>query len=141
MKLGSISILGASALLLAACATQPMGPTVQVLPGATKPFQVFQQDQAECMQYAQSQTAGQAQAANERAVGTAAIGVALGTVLGAAVGNHQGAGVGAGMGAIAGTSAGAGATGYQQHSIQAQYNNAFVQCMYSKGNQVPGAAR
>ncbi|MEO6974121.1 MAG: glycine zipper family protein [Rhodoferax sp.] len=127
-------------LLLAACASPPMGPTVQVLPSPNKPFQVFQHDQFDCKQYAQSQVAGQAEAANQGAVGSAAVGVVLGGLLGAAIGGHQGAGVGAGVGAIAGTSAGANSSAYGQGSIQAQYNNAYVQCMYSRGNQVPGAA-
>lgn len=126
-------------LLLAACASPPMGPTVQVLPSPNKPFQVFQHDQFDCKQYAQSQVAGQAEAINRGAAGTAAAGVVLGGLLGAAIGNHQGAGIGAGVGAIAGTSAGANSSAYGQGSIQAQYNNAYVQCMYSKGNQVPGA--
>ena len=128
-------------LLLAACASPPMGPTVQVLPSPNKPFQVFQQDQYACKQYAQSQVAGQAEAYNQGAVGSTAAGVVLGGLLGAAIGGHQGAGVGAGVGAIAGTSAGANSSAYGQGSIQAQYNNAYVQCMYSKGNQVPGAER
>ena len=134
------AISGSALLLLGACASTPMGPTVQVLPSPSKPFEVFQQDQVDCKQYAQAQVSGQADAANQKAVGTAVIGAALGTVLGAAVGNSRGAGVGAGAGAVVGTSAAAGQTGHAQRSIQEQYNNAFVQCMYSKGNQVPGAA-
>lgn len=128
-----------SPLLLAACASPPMGPTVQVLPSPNKPFQVFQQDQFDCKQYAQSQVAGQAEAVNQGTVGSVAVGTVLGGLLGAAIGNHQGAGIGAGVGAIAGTSTGANSAAYGQGSIQAQYNNAYVQCMYSKGNQVPGA--
>jgi uncharacterized protein YcfJ len=116
-----------------------MGPTVQVLPSPNKPFQVFQQDQFNCKQYAQSQVAGQAEAINQGAVGTTAAGVVLGGLLGAAIGNHQGAGIGAATGAIVGSSAGANSSAYGQGSIQAQYNNAYVQCMYSRGNQVPGA--
>ena len=140
MQTGKLSLIALSPLwLLAACASPPMGPTVQVLPSPNKPFQVFQQDQFNCKQYAQSQVAGQADAANQKAVGSAAVGVVLGGLLGAAIGNHQGAGIGAGVGAIAGTSAGANGAAYAQGSIQAQYNNAYVQCMYSKGNQVPGA--
>lgn len=138
MKLISTFTLAATATLLAACASAPMGPTVQVLPGTGKPFNVFQEEQDTCKQYAQSQVAGQAESANQKAVGSAAIGVALGGLLGAAIGNHQGAGVGSAVGAIAGSSAGTGTVTYAQGSIQAQYNNAFVQCMYSKGNQVPG---
>ena len=140
MQTGKLSLIALSSLLLlAACASPPMGPTVQVLPSPNKPFQVFQQDQFNCKQYAQSQVAGQADAANQKAVGSAAVGVVLCGLLGAAIGNHQGAGIGAGVGAIAGTSAGANGAAYAQGSIQAQYNNAYVQCMYSKGNQVPGA--
>ena len=131
----------AALTLLGACASTPMGPTVQVLPGPNKPFDVFQGDQDQCKQYAQSQVSGQADAANQRAVGTAAIGTLLGAGLGAAIGGHQGAGVGAGAGAIVGTSAGANGSAYGQGSIQYQYNNAFAQCMYSKGNQVPGVQR
>lgn len=130
-----------AALLLTACAAPPMGPTVQVLPSPSKPFQAFQQDQYECMQYAQSMIAGQADVANQRAVGGTAVGALLGGVLGAAIGNGRGAGIGAAAGAIAGTGAGAPATSYAQGSIQYQYNNAFVQCMYARGHQVPGAPR
>lgn len=128
-------------LALVGCATQPMGPTVLVMPAPTKPFEVFQQDQAMCMQYAQSMVGGQAQATNERAVGSAAVGAVLGAALGAAVGNHQGAGIGAAGGAIVGTGAAGPSTSYSQGAIQYQYNNAYMQCMYSRGNQVPGFRR
>ncbi len=140
MNFRKLSLLAAvPTLLLAACASAPMGPTVQVLPSPTKPFQVFQQDQSECKQYANSQVAGQAEAANDRSVGTALIGTVLGGALGAAVGGHQGAGTMGAAGAIIGSSAGAGNSQHAQYSIQMQYNNAYAQCMYSKGNQVPGA--
>ena len=125
-------------MFLGACASQPLGPTVQVMPNPNKPFQIFQQEQAECKQYADSQTAGQADSANQRAVGAALLGTALGAGLGAAVGGGQGAGVGAGAGAIVGTGVGAQNSGGSQQGIQQQYDNAYMQCMYSKGNQVPG---
>lgn len=128
-----------SLLVLASCASAPMGPTIQVLPSPTKPFQVFQQDQADCKQYAQSEVAGQADNVNQKSVGTATIGAVLGGVLGALVGNRHSAGVGSAAGILVGTSMGTNATDYSQHSIQSQYNNAYVQCMYSKGNQVSGA--
>ncbi|WP_158898326.1 peptidoglycan-binding protein [Burkholderia sp. L27(2015)] len=141
MKIGRISFIAlASILLLDACATTPMGPTVQVMPGATIPFPIFQQDQDSCKQYAQSQVAGQADSANKTAVGTAVLGTVLGAALGGAVGQGQGAAVGSAAGAIAGTGLGTGTSQSAQLSIQDQYNNAYVQCMYSKGNQVPGAA-
>lgn len=128
------------ALLLGSCASQPMGPTVQVLPAPNKPFQMFQQDQTDCKSYAQSQVAGQAEAANDKAVGSALLGAALGAGLGAAVGGGRGAGVGAAGGAVIGTDVGAAGSNHANYSIQQQYNNAYTQCMYSKGNQVPGVA-
>ena len=141
VQTGKLTLISLSSLLLlVACAAPPMGPTVQVMPSPNKPFQVFQQDQFNCKQYAQSQVAGQADAANQKAVGAAAVGVVLGGLMGAAIGNHQGAGVGAATGAIAGTSVGANSSAYAQESIQQQYDNAYAQCMYSKGNQSPGAA-
>ena len=75
----------AVSLLASACATQPMGPRVAVMPGANKPFEVFQQDEATCRQYASYQVGGQAQQANNQAVGGAVLGTLLGAGLGAAV--------------------------------------------------------
>jgi hypothetical protein len=141
MRISKISfVVLSSVLLLESCASTPMGPTVQVMPSSTKPFQVFQQDQEECKQYAQTQVAGQADSANKSAVGSALLGTALGAALGTAVGQGQGAGVGAAAGAVAGTGIGASRSQGAQASIQDQYNNAYVQCMYAKGNQVPGVA-
>jgi hypothetical protein len=115
-----------------------MGPTVQVMPGPGKSFEAFTFDQAGCKQYAESSVAGQAQNANNRAVGAAAIGTVLGAGLGAAIGGGRGAAIGAGSGAIAGTGVGLGSSSNEQYGIQQQYDNAFAQCMYSKGNMVPG---
>ena len=125
-------------LLLAGCAQTPMGPTVQVMPGPGKSFDAFQYDQASCKQFAEGAVAGQAQNANTRAVGAAAIGTVLGAGLGAAVGGGRGAAIGAGSGAIVGTGVGMGSSANEQLSIQQQYDNAFAQCMYSKGEMVPG---
>jgi uncharacterized protein YcfJ len=62
-------------------------------------------------------------------------------VLGAGLGGAIGGGRGAGIGAAAGAVGGAGFAGVQgsraQTSIQAQYDSAFLQCMYSLGNSVP----
>ncbi len=127
-----------TALLLAGCAQTPMGPTVQVMPGPGKSFEAFQYDQASCKQFAAGAVAGQAQNANTRAVGAAAIGTVLGAGLGAAVGGGRGAAIGAGSGAIVGTGVGMGSSANEQLSIQQQYDNAYSQCMYSKGEMVPG---
>lgn len=120
-----------------------MGPTVQVMPGPGKTFDVFQIDQMNCKTYAQQQVAGQAEAANQRAVGGAVLTTALGAGLGAAIGGAYGnAGAGAAIGAATGAGGGAlygaDASTQAQWSIQQQYDNAYAQCMYAKGEQVPG---
>jgi hypothetical protein len=135
----------AAAFLLAGCAATPMGPTVQVMPGPGKSFETFQGDQGACKVYAADQVKGQADAANQRAAGAAVLTTVLGAGLGAAVGGAAGdAGAGAAIGAAAGagtgTAVGANASANDQLNIQQQYDNAFAQCMYAKGEQVPGFA-
>jgi uncharacterized protein YcfJ len=125
-------------LLLAACAETPIGPTVMVMPAPGKPLDVFAADQAGCRQFAEQSVAGQAQNANNRAVGAAALTTVLGAGLGAAIGGGRGAAIGAGSGALGGTAIGASSSSNQQFSIQQQYNMAYAQCMYTRGNMVPG---
>jgi uncharacterized protein YcfJ len=134
----SVAGVLAASLMLSACAAPPMGPRVAVMPGQGKPFEVFQQDQAVCQNYASQQTNGQAQAANNQAVGSAVLGTVLGAGLGAAIGGGRGAAIGAAGGAVAGTAYGANGSQYAQGGIQRQYDIAYQQCMYSRGNQVPG---
>ena len=128
-------------LLLCACAAEPLGPTVAVMPAPGKPFDVFQGDQALCKDFASQQVRGGAQQANNNQVGTAVIGTLLGAGLGAAIGGGRGAAIGAGAGALGGTVVGAGPAGQAQYSLQQRYDLAYSQCMYSRGNQVPGAMR
>ena len=131
------AILGL-AVLAAGCASQPTGPTVRVLPAPNKPFQVFQEEDGYCRNYASSQVAGDADKANNDTLLDAGIGTLLGAGLGAAVGGGRGAAVGAGMGAVGGTAVGAGNGDRKQWSAQKRYDYAYEQCMYSKGNQIPG---
>jgi hypothetical protein len=128
--------LACAAVVLVGCASEPMGPTIQVLPGQNKPFEVFQNEQAQCKQYASQQVAGQVDAANEKGVGAAVLTTALGAGLGAAVGGGRGAAIGAGAGGVVGADVGASGSAGAQRSIQGQYNNAYAQCMYAKGNQI-----
>ncbi len=123
---------------LTACATEPYGPTVSVMPPPNKPWAAFQEDQAVCTQYAHQSIAGEVDRANNRAVGAAVIGTALGAGLGAAAGGGRGAAIGAGAGAVAGTAVGAGTSSDRNLSIQDRYDMSYTQCMYSRGNQVPG---
>lgn len=125
-------------LLVAACAQTPMGPTVNVMPGPGRSFSDFQTDQVVCKNFAEQAVAGQAQNANVRGVGAAALTTVVGAGLGAAIGGGRGAAIGAASGAVGGTGIGAYTSSNAQMSIQDQYNNAFAQCMYTKGDQVPG---
>lgn len=128
----------ACASLAAACASEPIGPTVQVYPAQNKPFEVFQQEQETCKQYASQQIAGATDSANSRGVGAAVLTTALGAGLGAAVGGGRGAAIGAGAGGVVGADVGANSSARQDRSIQHQYNMAYSQCMYAKGDQVMG---
>jgi hypothetical protein len=142
MRKSATMILGIGTLgLLAGCAMQPVGPTVSVFPAPYKPFEVFQQDQYECGQYAGSQVAGMAEKANNRALGSAAIGTALGLALGAATGDGHAATFGGVTGAAIGGTIGADQSERAGFSLQRRYDIAFAQCMYSRGNQVPGFQR
>lgn len=133
--------------LLGACATVPTGPSVLVLPGGGKSFEQFQGDDAMCRQWAYQQ-AGTApgQAAGESAVTSAMVGTivgaAAGAALGAAAGNPAlGAAAGAGAGLLFGSAGGAGAAQYSGAQAQQRYDIAYQQCMYAKGNQIPGVIR
>ena len=134
-------------VVLGGCATVPPGPSVMVLPASGKPFEVFQSDDNACRQWAEQQIAESPDAAANRTLaGGAVIGTGLGAALGAAIGSFSAhAGAGAGIGALAGLITGAAmATGpaYGAGSeIQRRYDNAYVQCMYAKGNQLPGSVQ
>ena len=71
-----------TAILLTACVAPPLGPTIPVAPGPNKNFDAFAADQAFCQQWAASQTAPAAYAANNQAVGGAILSTALGAALG-----------------------------------------------------------
>ncbi len=129
-----------STALVAGCAAPPMGPLVQVLPGPNKPYSQFVSEDGQCRAQANYQVAGQAESANNRAVGGAVLSTVLGAGLGAAIGGGRGAAVGAATGAGVGAGIGAGSSTGAQGGIQAQYDAVYSQCMYAAGNQVPGVA-
>jgi len=140
MKSSTSSLAAVSTLLLlAGCVSIPTGPGVMALPGSGKTFEQFRSDDAECRQYALYQVggAGANQAAVDAGVRSAAVGTAVGALAGAAIGGHEGAGVGAGTGLLVGSMAGTGAAQSSAYGTQRNYDNAYVQCMYAKGNQVP----
>ena len=130
-------------LSVAACTTIPTGPSVMALPGSSKNFDQFRGDDAECRQFALAQVGGAS--ANDNAIDSgvksAAVGAAVGALAGAAMGGHQGAGVGAGVGLLAGSAAGANASQASGYGSQRRYDNAYIQCMYAKGERVPVSGR
>jgi hypothetical protein len=140
MKIPLLILLG-STLIVSACATVPDGPSRMALPGSTKNFDQFRADDASCRQYGFEQSGASAkQAGNDSMVKSAAVGTAVGAVLGAAVGGHGAAAFGAGTGLLVGTVAGADAAQTSSYTVQQRYDNAYLQCMYAKGNKVPMAA-
>ena len=138
-----IAVSVAALLLLSACVSVPNGPSVMVLPGSSKSFEQFRADEFDCRQYATGQVGGNTpdQAAENTVVKSAVVGTAIGALAGAIVGGRGSAASGAGAGLIVGTAAGAGASSGSQYSLQRRYDNSYVQCMYSKGHQVPSAGR
>jgi uncharacterized protein YcfJ len=126
-------------IFISSCTTTtPLGPKVAVMPAPGKPFSQFVIEEQECRQYAQQSINNAPKEASKNAVGTAVAGTALGTVAGAIMGGKKGAGVGAGVGLIGGSVAGAGEKKSEARDIQWSYDIAYSQCMYAKGNQVPG---
>jgi hypothetical protein len=125
-------------VLLGGCASQPMGPSVAVMPAQNKSFQSFADDQAMCKQYASDEVRGQVESTNNRTVGTAVIGTLLGAGLGAAIGGGHGAAIGAASGAGLGTVVGASNAQYASAEIQQRYDIAYQQCMASRNNQPAG---
>ncbi len=133
--------------VLAGCVALPTGPTVMALPGDGKTFDQFLQDDGVCRQWAgqriglpSQEVAGQNTATG--AVAGTAVGAGLGAALGAVSGNAgAGAAIGAVSGLLIGTSAGANADQANGWQAQRRYDMAYEQCMYAKGNQIPGVER
>jgi Glycine-zipper domain len=138
--------LGALGLACAGCASPgPAVPSFAALPGKGKSYEAFQRDDQYCQASAQQAIGYQSpgEAANQAAVGTAAVGTALGALAGAAIGSasgHVGAGaaLGAGTGLVAGSAVGAGNARAAGGSVQARYDTVYAQCMAAKGNRVGG---
>lgn len=135
----------AAAGLLAGCVTVPSGPAVTVLPGQRKSAEQFRADEDACRMYAQAAIGGESagqpavDAAAANAVAGAALGAAVGALLGSVTGDAgAGAAWGAGTGLLFGGAAGSNVAGYSSYALQRNYDAAYVQCMYTRGNQVPG---
>jgi hypothetical protein len=136
------AITAALMLGLVGCVTAPAGPRVAVYPGTGKSFDQFRADDMVCRQYASDQIGGvnAAQAANDSAVASGIVGTLIGAAAGGAIGGRQGAAVGAGTGLLIGSASGANAAQSSGYGTQRRYDISYQQCMYAKGNSVPGAA-
>lgn len=143
-KLMRSHVLVLGLLALTGCATLPSGPSVLVLPAPGKQLEQFQLEDYTCKQWSAQQIGITAQdtinvnTAKGSLVGTA-VGAGAGALLGAASGHAGGgAAIGAGTGLLLGTAVGAGAGQEYGYEAQRKYDYAYVQCMYAKGNQIPG---
>jgi len=131
-------------LVMGGCATIPTGPSVMVLPPPGKPFEVFQADDIICRQWAAQQIGQSPQETVNRNITTGAVvGTIIGAGLGAAIGSASGdvgagAAIGAASGLLLGTASGADSARMYGWEAQRMYDTAYMQCMYAKGNQIPG---
>ncbi len=134
-------------LISSGCATLPSGPSVMVMPPPDKSFEQFQTEDALCRQWAAQQIGMSPQeTANQNTATGAVVGTAIGAGLGAAIGaaSHNagaGAAIGAASGLLIGASAGAESGRVYGWQAQRRYDIAYMQCMYAKGNEIPGATR
>lgn len=143
-KYGRSIFLSLVLLALVGCATIPKGPSVMVLPPQGKPFEQFVAEDTICRQWAAQQIGLSPQeTVNQNALTGAVAGTAIGAGIGAAIGSASGnvgagAAIGAGSGLLVGTAAGANAGQVYGWEAQRRYDIAYMQCMYAKGNQIPG---
>ena len=126
--------------LLAGCASLPSGPRVAVMPAPGKPLDLFSMEDRQCRNYA-DQAIGIAprDSAAQNMVGSAIVGTAIGAAAGALAGGNRGAAAGAAVGMVAGTATGTSNAAYAGAEAQRRYDIAYQQCMYAKGNQLPGS--
>src|SRR5262245_30174107 len=138
------AILISVLVTLTGCAGVHLGPSLAVRPAPGKPFDLFVSEKPLCRHYAEQQVGISPQQATQNSTATgAAAGTALGAAAGGAIGAAfgapgPGAAVGAGTGLLAGSAVGWN-NGYgTTWTIQRSYDIAYQQCMYAKGNQIPG---
>jgi hypothetical protein len=130
--------------LISGCATVPTGHLSPYTRPQGSLLRNSRPDDAVCRQWAAQQTGISPQETiNQNTVAGAVAGTANGGDLGAAIasaGGHMGTGaaIGAGTGLLFGTLAGSDRGYAYSRSAQRQYDIAYQQCMYAKGNQIPG---
>jgi hypothetical protein len=147
MKWGRGFLFLLTGAALSGCATVPTGPSVMVLPPQGKSFEAFQADDYACRQWAAQQAGlSPSQTVNQNLATGAAVGTLMGAGLGAAIGAASGnagtgAAIGAASGLVGGTAVASGPAYAAGSEVQRRYDIAYEQCMYAKGNQIPGVVR
>jgi len=143
-----LAILAIGALALTGCGQAPLAPTVSTMAAPGKPLELYQQDIRDCKAFALDSIGGQdaVDRVSQNAAGNALLmigaNVAVGALEGQATHHHNYyTNQGAANGAAAGTAAGMETAAAGNQTLQQQFDNFYSQCMYSKGNQVPGMAQ
>ena len=131
-----------AALILAACATLPAGPSLPALPGSRMSQDRFAADDARCRAYVNARLAGATptDAANQAVAGSAATGAVIGATTGAVIDGGSGAAAGAAAGLLLGAAAGSAAQQGAWAGAQQQFDGAYYACMYALGHKVPAPA-
>lgn len=130
MRANRIFSVAALAAGLLGCVQMPTGPTVAVMPAPGKPMDLFMQEDDACRGFARMRIGG-APNPNDQV----AAGMAGGAVVGGVLSGGRPGGVTTGV--VVGGVVGSGAADQSGMSLQRRYNIAYMQCMYSKGNQLP----
>jgi uncharacterized protein YcfJ len=129
----------AAATLVSGCVTtMPAGPTVAAMPPPGKPFEAFVQDDQFCRQWASASSGPNRDTATNQFLGSAVTGAAIGAVAGALAGGHRDVGAGAAVGTVIGSGVGSNQSAMTGWTAQRNYDVAYQQCMYAKGNVIPG---
>ena len=125
-----------ASLILAACATAPLGPHVAVMPAKGKSMEQFKADDQYCKDYAQAQIGDDLEKhSSTNTLMDMAIGGAVGALGGQMIGhNTKGTVAGAGIGMAAGLAAGAYQANKASDDAQLRYDNAYQACMHARGN-------
>jgi uncharacterized protein YcfJ len=134
----SILACCAAATLVSGCVTTPIGPTVAAMPPPGKPFEAFAQDDQFCRQWASANVGPNRDVATNQMLASTAAGAALGAVVGALAGGHNSVGTGAAVGTVIGGGVGANQGAMTGWVAQRNYDLSYQQCMYAKGNVIPG---
>jgi predicted lipid-binding transport protein (Tim44 family) len=128
----------AAGVLVSGCATAPLGPTVAAMPPPGKQFELFAHDDYVCRQWAGATVGPNRDQATNQMLGSMLAGLAIGAAAGALADGHDGAGTGAAIGTVLGTGAGYSQSEMTGWAAQRSYDVAYQQCMYAKGNVIPG---